>query len=203
MGKWKTVLASVWIALLLCACGVKGGGLGVSEAEELALTIRGQYLAVQEWSAVCQVTADYGQRVYEFEMAVTALGEECTALLTGPETVAGISVTQVQGGSQLALDDLILETGALGDSLTPVTAPALLVETARSGFMDLCALEEQGEETALRIDCRSPESSPGKGQEITLWIQPDTGAILRGEISQDGYRVLVCVFSEFNVGTSG
>ena len=37
------------------------------------------------------------------------------------------------------------------------------------------------------------------GEEITLWFRPDTGALLRGEVAQDGFTVIQCAFSDFSL----
>ena len=63
----KCLICVLMTTLLLAGCGPAG----VSEAEELALTIRGEYLAMESCAARAAVTADYGQRVYQYEMAVS------------------------------------------------------------------------------------------------------------------------------------
>ena len=73
------------IMLLLAGCGPAG----VSEAEELALAIRGEYLEMTSGTAQLTVTADYGRRVYRYEMTALWEGEETELTLTAPETVAG------------------------------------------------------------------------------------------------------------------
>ena len=56
-------------------------------------------------------------------------------------------------------------------------------------------LEEDG---LLRVDCSDPESDPGTGLETTLWFQPDSHQLLRGEISREGFRAIRCDFSDFS-----
>lgn len=72
-----------------------------------------------------------------------------------------------------------------------------LLETARSGYLDTCVLEELGEVQALRVVSRDPEEKQGSGTETTLWFDAATHALVRGEISQDGVCVLQCEFSQF------
>ena len=54
----KGLICVLMTTLLLAGCG----GAGVSEAEELALTIRGEYLSMENCAVQAAVTADYGQR---------------------------------------------------------------------------------------------------------------------------------------------
>lgn len=68
--------------MLLSACGHAPGGVG--PAEELALTIRGEYAALSTWTAQAEITADYGQRVYEYAVAAEFDGAQTRLTLTAP-----------------------------------------------------------------------------------------------------------------------
>ena len=190
----KRLLCVLMMTLLLAGCGQTGG----NEAEELALSIRGEYLAMDNCTVQAAITADYGQRVYEYEMAV-AVGEEETVLtLSAPETVAGLTARLAGPDSFLEFDGLSVETGPLDENgLTPVSAVPALLEAARSGYITACALEEDG--TLLRMDCGNPAGSPGSGTETALWFDASTHALIRGEVSVDGFRVILCEFSQFTM----
>lgn len=188
----KRLICVLMTTLLLAGCGKAGG----NEGEELALTIRGEYLAMEACSARAAVTADYGQRVYRYEMAVSVTEEETVLTLTAPETVAGLSARLDGEESLLEFDGLSVETGPMDeDGLTPVAAVPALLEAARTGYITACALEEEG--TLLRVDCGDPEGTPGAGAETALWFDASTHALTRGEISVDGFRVILCEFSQF------
>ena len=190
----KLVLCVLMTTLLLAGCGQAGG----NEAEELALTIRGEHLGMDRCTAQVSVTADYGQRVYEYEMAVAVTGEETLLVLSAPETVAGLTARISGEDSALEFDGLSVETGPLDpDGLTPVSAVPALLEAVRSGYITACGLE--GEGTVLRVDCGDPTGSPGSGAEYALWFDTSTRALTRGEISVDGFRVILCEFSQFTM----
>ena len=190
----KRLLCVLMMTLLLAGCGGGGG----NEAEELALSIRGEYLAMDNCTVQAAITADYGQRVYEYEMAV-AVGEEETVLtLSAPETVAGLTARLTGEENLLEFDGVSVETGPLDENgLTPVSAVPALLEAARSGYITACALEEDG--TLLRMDCGNPAGSPGSGTETSLWFDASTHALIRGEVSVDGFRVILCEFSQFTM----
>ena len=191
----KCVICVLMTTLLLAGCGQAGA----SEAEELALTVRGEYLAMENCAARASVTADYGQRVYQYEMAVSVTGEETLLTLSAPETVAGLSARMTGEENLLEFDGVCVETGPLDENgLTPVSAVPALLEAARSGYIAACALEEEG--TLLRVDCGDPAGSPGSGTEYALWFDASTHALARGEISVDGFRVILCEFSQFTAG---
>lgn len=188
----KCLVCVLMTTLLLTGCGKAG----VSEAEELALTIRGEYLAMDGCAARAAITADYGQRVYRYELAVAVSGEETVLTLSAPETVAGLSARLDGEESLLEFDGVSVETGPLdGNGLTPVSAVPALLEAAKSGYITACALEEDG--AVLRVDCGDPAGSPGTGAETALWFDAATHALTRGEISSDGFRVILCEFSDF------
>ena len=184
--------------LLLSSCG---GVEEQAQAEELALTIRGEYLALENWSAKVNLTADYGERVYEFALTASAAGGETVLTLTEPEWVSGLTARLSEGEGQLEYDGLILETGPLdGEELSPMSALPALMEAACSGYMAQCELEEGETEVLLRVHCADPDQEPGEGIETTLWFAPDTHALVRGEISVDGLRVIQCTCTEFTMG---
>ena len=181
--------------LLLAGCGKAGG----NEAEELALAIRGEYLAMEGCAAQVSVTADYGQRVYQYELALEEAGEEAVLTLSAPDTVAGLTARLSGEDSFLEFDGVSVETGPLdGEGLTPVSAVPALLEAARSGYITACAMEEDG--ALLRVDCGDPAGSPGTGTEAALWFDAATHALVRGEISVDGFRVILCGFEGFTAG---
>lgn len=184
--------------LLLPACA---GQAGVSETEELALAIRGEYLAMTTCAADAAVTADYGRRVYQYELTAAVDGEETVLTLSAPETVAGITARLTGEDSFLEYDGLSLETGPLNeDGLTPVSAIPALLSAARSGYITACTLEEGDASSLLRIDTGDPEGRPGAGTETSLWFDSATHALVRGEIYIDGFRAILCEFSDFTMG---
>ena len=109
---------------LLTACGGTAAG---DPAEELALAVRGEYLAMERCAAEVAVTADYGQRVYEFLLSAAVDGEETVLTLREPELAAGITARIGEEGGALEYDGLALDTGPLdGDGLSPVSALSAL-----------------------------------------------------------------------------
>lgn len=185
------------LVLPLAACGGGGG----NEAETLALKIRSQYLEMTACAGQLELTADYGQRVYTYGVDLAWEKEgETTLTLTAPENVAGTVARIANGETALEYDGVMVETGALdGAGLTPVDAVPALLTCAREGFLAECVLEDWDGEQRLHVTSRDPEKDPGSGVETQLWFQPDTGALLRGEISSDGVTVVTCEAAGFTL----
>lgn len=183
--------------LLLAACGGKSG----NEAEELLLTTRSRYVEMTACAGHVDITADYGQRVYSYGVDFTWEKEGETVLtLTAPDHVAG-TVAHIAGGkTALEYEGVMLETGPLDSAgLSPIDALPALLGYAREGFVAECVLEDWNGELRLRAACRDPQKEPGTGVEVQLWFQPETFALLRGEISEEGTTVLQCEFTSFTM----
>lgn len=195
----KRICALMMILVLpLAACG--GGGKG-NEAEEKLAEVRGKYLEMTACSGHADLTADYGQRVYTYGIDFTWQREGETLLtLTAPEMVAGTVAHIAAGETALEYDGVMLETGPLNtEGLSPVDALPALLTYAREGFASECGMEENGEDQKLRVVCRDPEKEPGAGVEASLWFDPETGALLRGELSEEGVTVIQCQLSGFSM----
>ncbi len=192
----KLWLCLPMMMLLLTGCGQTG----VSEAEETALAIRGEYLGMEGCTTQLAITVDYGQRVYQYEMEAKQTKEDISITYLAPETVEGMTAHFVGEDGKLEYDGVWVETGKLDrDGLAPVSAFPAFLEAARSGYMSSCALEE--ETSLLRVDYRDPEGSPGSGREIVLWFDPSDHTLTKGEISVDGFRVIDCQFTGFTKTT--
>lgn len=185
------------LVLPLTACG----GVEESEAENLALEIRSRYLEMTACTGHLELTADYGQRVYTYGVDMAWEKEGETRLtLTAPENVAGTVAHIANGETALEYDGVMAETGKLDEAgLTPVDAGPALLTCAREGFLAECVLEEWDGAQRLHVTSRDPEKVPGSGVETQLWFQPDTGTLLRGEISEDGFTVITCEVTNFTL----
>lgn len=200
VGVW---VLTITLCLALTCCSGEGG----SQAEQLALDIRGEYLTMSGCTATLELTADYGQRVYEYGVDVVWQREgESVLTLTAPENIAGVTARLEAEGTALEYDGVRVETGPLDTGgLSPLESVPVLLDYAQSGYIAACGMESQEERAQLRVEYREPEAQPGTGRECVLWFDSDTHALLRGELSQDGYTVIQCVFTDFQLvpGTEG
>ena len=186
------------LPLLLAGCG-GGEQEGGTSADELALQIRTEYLAMTACAATVDITADYGQRVYEYTLTVSWQKEGETVLtVVAPENIAGITARIQEGSAILEYDGASLETGLLSaEGLSPMEAVPAIIDYILAGFIAECDFETVGESEQLWFCCRDPESSPGTGTQADFWFDVDSHALVRAEVLSDGYTVIQCVFTDF------
>ena len=190
----RKLLLCVPMIILLTGCGPAQGNQG----EELALSVRGEYLEMTQWRARVTLTADYGQRVYQYELEASSGPEETVLTLTAPETVAGISARLEEGESTLEYEDLCLGAGTLSSQqVSPMAALPRLMSALRDGW-----LLEEGQEEWNGVPCLRltvDQSGPGDGKILsTLWLDTAGGMPLRGEIAVEGEIILTAEFTSFS-----
>lgn len=179
---------------LLPLSGCFGGGEG-QKALDAALTIRGEYLTMTDFSTQVQLRADYGQRIYDYTLDVSATAEETVLTVTAPELIAGVTARLNAEKSFLEYDDVCIETGTLNEGgLTPLSAVPAILEAVRGAYITSCCFDDAGQ---LLVCYGNSEVPLGTGTEYTLWFQSETGDLIRGEISVDGRRCIQCTFSPF------
>ncbi len=199
-------LGACALMMSLCLLAACGGGRGGEDADQLALDLRGRYLALSGCTARLELTADYGERVYEYGLDLSYQREGDTTLtVTAPEGAAGVTARISGDETFLEYDGASLETGPLDESgLSPMGAVMLMFRCAREGFIAESGMEEVGEgDSLLRFTCRDPEAGAGEGTEVTLWASPETYALVRGEVSVDGARVVGCTFEDMAMEMEG
>lgn len=180
--------------LMMTLLPLSGCGEGQKALDE-ALTVRTEYLALTNFSTRAQIRADYGQRVYDFTLDVSARDDEMTLTVVEPELIAGITARLGKDSAALEYDGVSMETGPLTpEGLTPMSAVPTLLEVIRGTYITACSYEEDG---ALRVTCGDPDAPVGTGVEYLLFFHPDTHDLTRAEISLDGARRLQCTFSPF------
>jgi len=187
------------LLLFPAACGGGAGEAKGSPAEELALAIRGEFLEMSAFSAGMEVTADYGERVYDYAIQADWTREAETVLtVTAPEEIAGITARLQAGETVLEYGGVRWETGALDPAgMSPVDALPTLLAYAQQGFMAECGIEPLGGTECLRVVYREADAAAGVGRECSLWFDPASHAPVRGELSQDGFTVIQCTFTQF------
>lgn len=183
------------LCLMLTACGQSADAGG----DELALKIRAEYISMSSCAGQVELTADYGERVYQYSIDFSYEKDgELALTVVEPENIAGITARVINGDTRLEYDGVSLETGPLsGDGLSPIDGLPALLSYAREGCIAECGFEALDDTETLRVCCRDPQNKPGEGMEGALWFDKNTYELVKGEISADGYVVVRCDFISF------
>lgn len=176
MKKWVPVLA---VLLCLTGCG------GENKASERGLRLRSQVLQAETVRFHATVTADYGDKVYDFAMDCQGDGQgDLTFTVTAPETIAGITGTLSGEGGTLTFDDTALAFPLLAEGLpSPVSAPWLLLKALRSGPIVSAGMED--EKLRLSINCGYEDTA----FSLDIWCDGENTPVT-AEIAQDGRTIL-------------
>ena len=188
------------MTLLLSGC--KGGGENTPEAAALAL--RDTYQKLAGWSAAVDVTAEVGDKVFDFTLDASWQKEgETVLVITAPELLAGITARIVDGETVLEYDGAGLSLGLLdGRGLTAVSAVPWVMEQIDKGYMARCAWAGENREL-LEITFRDPEAGTDKGTEYRVTFERESLALNGAEVSVDGASVLTIVFRSFTMTPQG
>lgn len=136
----RRMLACVCAALVLTGCAASDGG-----EMNRALALRGKLLKAEAWSFQAEVSADFGEKVYDFGMDCQADDKGNVAFtVTAPETISGITGEISAQGGKLTFDGTALDFGLLADGrLSPVSAPWVLVSALRGGSITGAGTQEE------------------------------------------------------------
>ena len=183
-----TALA-LMIMLVFAAVSCSGTPGG---AEEAALEIRTELLEAEKLIIGADITADYGDRVYEFTVKYTGTADLGTIAVLAPETIAGITAEVTQGGCTLVYDGARLDMGALTTGgMSPADALPVLVAQWRGGFITVTGYEKLGETDTVVLITDIEDNTQQK-----TWFDARTHLPVRAELSDGGRLVIACVFND-------
>ncbi len=183
-------MTTLLLLLTLCACG------GVrNNAEELALDIRTSLLEADTLDLTADVTADYGERVYDFTVRFTGDADKGAMEILAPEEIAGLKARIDLSGATLEYDGAELDTGALtADGLSPAEAIPVLISQWQSGFISGCSFEKLDEAETLTVTTDVSETVTSK-----TWFDVKTRLPLRSELSDNGRMAVTVRFDSATI----
>lgn len=182
----KRGLALVLVVFLLVGCSRN------NDCMERGIALRERLLSANGFSFAAEITADYGEKIYEFSLQCSVDKEGRLAFsVTEPETIRGISGVISGAGGQLTFDDTALAFDLLADGeVSPISAPWLLIQTLKGGYISSCGMD--GDDLRLTID----DSYEQDALQLDIWLDgedlPD-----HAEILWQGRRVLSIDVEDF------
>lgn len=183
----KKGLALVLAVLLLAGCSAASNDL------DRAMQLR---TALQSGSCSFEaiITADYGDKIYTFQMSCTAdPGGMISFRVTEPSSIADICGHISSNGGALTFEDTLLEFPLLADGqISPISAPWLLIRTLQGGYLTGAGME--GELLRLQID----DSFEENDLSLTVWLD-ENDLPVAADILYAGRRILSVTVKNFTL----
>ncbi len=127
----KRFLSLFLFVILLVGCGSSEDNM------DHALAFRQKLLQQAGCRFDCNLTADYGDILYQFSLNCEADNKgNISFTVSAPDSISGITGTISTAGGKIKFDDTILGFPILSEDLpTPLSAPWLFITALRSGYI--------------------------------------------------------------------
>lgn len=189
-GQGGVRVKKLWVlvaALFLFGCS------GESAEMSRGLVLREKLLSCNGCSFVAEITADFGDMTYTFTLDCQGNPDGSLAFeVQKPDTISGIRGTLSAAGGKITFDeDRAVAFPMLAEGeVTPVSAPWVLYNSLRSGYLFACGME--GEQLRLTLN----DSYEEEALQVEVWLdqedQPESA-----EIIWKGRRVLTVRVTNF------
>ena len=171
-----------------------GGCDDTPKEVQRGMDLRAAILQAEQCRFLADITADYGDKIQQFSLdCQTDRQGNLTFSVVKPESISAISGQISDEGGKLTFADTALYFELLTDEqINPVSAPWIFMKALRGGYLRSACVEEKllhltindtYEEDALTLD---------------IWLE-DGEKPVRGEILQDGRRILTLDVKEFAI----
>ena len=163
---------------------------GVSDA----LEFRQRLSKAEKITFDAHVTADYGNRMYVFDVSCVAQSDGCVAFtVLKPETIAGITGSVSASGGKLTFDDTVLLFEPLTQGqITPAIGPWLMMKAIFGGYVRAVSDIKDGVE--FNID----DTFKSESFQMTLKVNQEQEPIFC-EIIWNNRRILSIQINNFTV----
>ena len=179
------------IGILVCILMLLTGCSGKASQMDRAMELRRRLLS-QPASFDAEITADYGDKTYTFQMqcSVDTQGN-LTFAVVEPEVISGITGTVSSGVGKLTFDDTALAFDLMADGqISPVSGPWVLLRGLRSGY--LSSSTQEGELYRIAVD----DSYEDDALHLEVWLDA-SNAPVAAEVYWQGRRLLTIAVRNF------
>ena len=167
---------------------------GTSEMDR-GMALRQRLLNCNSCSFTAQITADFGDKIYTFTLDCQGKADGSLAFtVQKPETISGIrGVLSASGGKITFDEDRAVAFPLLAEGeVTPISAPWLLYNTLRSGYLSACGKE--GEQLRLTLN----DSYEEEALQVDVWLDGEDRPEA-AEILWEGRRILTILVADFRI----
>ncbi len=177
--------------LLLLLSGCRG-------AEAPHERYRRDYQDLTSYEGEAEVTADYGDKVYQYQITLQGNERGGEVEVTEPASIAGTGYRWQKGSCTALCGDITLATGHLSeDGLSPADAMPVLLAALASG-REIAAEEQTLDgKDVLFLELSNP-NRPEEASRVQVWLDRSNGALCRGEILWQDKTVITVDFNHFS-----
>lgn len=185
----RRILAGMLCLLFpLCACHA------APSPEQQIEEIRSLYTSAEAFTATAEITADYGERVYVYQVEAEGGSSAGSMQVTAPESIAGTVLQWAEDDTSLICDGVTLETGTLTQSgLSPADMIPTIFSALSSGTLSECSTDQEG---ILTAELQHPNDA---AVTLTCRFDGESRMLKQAELAENGRRVLTMVFSDFQL----
>lgn len=171
------------------------GCSGENSQMQRCLKLREALLKSTSCTFTAEITADFGDKTYTFTLDCQGNADGSLVFsVAQPETISGIRGVLSAGGGKITFEDdraVAFPLLAEGD-VSPISAPWLLYNTLRSGYIDSCGME------AERLRVTLNDSYEAQALQVDVWLDSEDRPVF-AEILWKGRRVLTICVENFQI----
>ena len=184
----KKLYGMILVVLFLCGCS------GNNQEFDRAMRLRTSLLNAEGCNFETTITASFSDQTYTFSMNCRTDREGNIGFsVTNPEYIAGIGGTIGVEGGKLTFDDAVLAFALQTDGiLSPVSAPWVLMQAMRSGYVRYCVQEDD----LLRVTV--DDSYQDDALTLDIWINSD-GQPIQADIFENNRRILTMTIRNYTL----
>lgn len=179
----SALMTALCIALLVsCSAG--------ASVSETVREIQDTYRSAGKISGITSVSANYGDRAYDYRVSFEITASGGTLEILEPEEIAGVTAKISGGGATLSFDGAEVYAGEiLPDDVSPLSAIPLMADIWKNGLSTESVKESLG-----GADCISVSFRVSDDVFMRTWFDMKTHLPVQSEFVYGGYSVMTCRF---------
>ena len=184
-----SALMTAFCIVLLTSCSAG------KHFSETVREIQNDYNSADKISGAMSLSANYGEKVYDYRISFDLSENGGTLEILEPEEISGVIATVSDGGATLSFDGAEVYSGEiLPDGLSPLSAIPVITNAWRTGLVI-----ESVKESIDGTGCASITFRISDDVSLRTWFEIETHLPLYAELVYNGYSVITCSFDNVRV----
>lgn len=178
------------LALMIPICLLLGSCSSKQTVEEKAMELQAEYAAWEKLTITADISADYGDSVYDFKLQYTGNETEGTVCVLSPTELAGLTAELTKENSYLVYDGAELSLSELTtDGLSPMDCLPMMIGQWAGGYISGAETE-----AADGIDALAVTYAVSDDVSLKTWFEYGNNLPVKAEIYFKDSMVIYCEF---------